>query len=171
MQTALHNSKQKQMQRRSSVYNWFSRATFCCHSLPNQPPGWRPVAHQTSHVKRRQTLTAIPPLGLHRAGKLTSPQDSPSETGSFLCINAAWLVFPTQPEMAKYPKPPGKAWHRSCLSGTRPFSRDNRYPRAPWCLPLRSWVSLWASVAKLLIGHGSSITQRNPFHQNSHPNS
>lgn len=37
-QTALHNSKQKQMQRHSPVYNWFSRATSCCHSLSNEPP-------------------------------------------------------------------------------------------------------------------------------------
>ncbi len=39
------------------------------------------------------------------------------------------------------------------------------------CLCLRSGASLWASKAKPLIGHGSSITQSNPFHPKSHPNS
>lgn len=33
----LHNSKEKQMQAHSPVYNWFSGATSCRHSLSNEP--------------------------------------------------------------------------------------------------------------------------------------
>lgn len=71
-------------------------------------------------------------------------------------------------ESAKRPKPAVSAPQLLTLS---PWRAGNVRPFGCQCLCLSSRVSLWAPKAKPLIGHGSSITQSNPFHPRSHPNS
>lgn len=116
-QTELHNSKQKQMQRHSSVYNWFSRPTSCCHSLSNESAGWCPVAHQPQSVSRGRRSPLPTPIRMAPCGK---PDITPwifhSGNGLFLGIRLYADLFSEDIlSWSKYSKPPGKTWWLSQL--------------------------------------------------------
>lgn len=159
-QTVLHNSKQKQMQRHSPVYNWFSRATSCCHSLSNEPLAGALllVNHRMSDVAavHRPTPTGMAPRWSTDITRLLfSFKILP---GFFLKV--FWVGEASQTSRGKLLSSPAADRRLALFTWTTGIFR----PYGCQCLCLRSRVSLWASKAKPLIGHGSSITQSNPFH-------
>lgn len=130
-----------------------------------------PSCSSTTQCKTYQRFIALPPVGWHHAGILTSTMEFPFGTGT--CSILKYTV--TRSELVKHPKPPQT---NRCSSSAAcwmpalfPWTTGILKPYGHQCLRLKSRVSLWASTVKLLIGHGSSITQRNPVHPKSHPNS
>lgn len=162
-QTALHNSEQKQMQRRSPVYNWFSRAASCCHSLSNEAltGALELVNHRASHGAAARHPAApcwntdITLWNFHVGQTFKTLHDFVLKG-----ILSQRSIPNLQRKSRRPPQLPVRAGQQ--------VSSDH-YGRQ--CLCLRSRVSLWASKAKPLIGHGSSITESKPFHPKSHPNS
>lgn len=130
-----------------------------------------PSCSSTTQCKTYQPFVALPPVGWHHAGILTSAMEFPfgTDTCSILKYTVTWS------ELVKHPKPPQTNRYSSSaacrMPALFPSTTGILKPYGHQCLRLKSRVSLWASMVKLLIGHGSSITQRNPVHPKSHPNS
>ena len=162
-QTALHNSKQKQMQRRSPVYNWFSRAASCCHSLSNEAltGALELVNHRASHGAAARHPAApcwntdITLWNFHVGQTFKTQHDF---------VLKGILSQRNIPNLQRKSRCPPQL----PVQAGQQVSSD-LYGRQYLCL--RSRVPLWASEAKPLIGHGSSITESKPFHPKSHPNS
>lgn len=157
------------------VYNWFSRATFCCHSLSNE-------LLAGAQLLLNHTVSDVP--AIHRP---TPSRMAPCWNTDISCGISLWdrhlfhfkihgdsflKVFRVGEASKTLPR----------RTGVHPQLPAGCLPRFPWatgilkphghqCLCLRLRVSLWASTVKLLIGHGSSITQSNPVHPKSRPNS
>lgn len=155
------------MQRHSPVYNWFSRATSCCHSLSNEPLAGALllVNHRMSDVAaiHHPTPTGMAPGW---STDITRLLFSFKILPSFF-LKVFWVGEASQTSRGKLLSSPAADWRLALFTWTTGIFR----PYGCQCLCLRSRVSLWASKAKPLIGHGSSITQSNPFHPKSHPNS
>lgn len=129
-QTVLHNSKQKQMQRHSPVYNWFSRATSCCHSLSNKP-----LAGALLLVNHRVSdgSTTLPPTGMASCWNTDITHGISLLDRLLFCfkmfadifLKVFWVDEASQTSR-------GELFLHSCRSKACPLSMDNRYSQALW---------------------------------------
>lgn len=133
-----------------------------------------PCSLSTTGCQMEQSSTTLSRLGWHHAGIPTPPMEFPCGTDLFsfkilpgFFLKVFWVGEASKTSRGDLLSSPAAGRRPALFTWTTGIFR----PYGCQCLCLGSGVSLWASKAKPLIGHGSWITQRNPFHPKSHPNS